>query len=137
MPLLSFTEAARLAGVDVSTIHRRVKRGDLSAVRHPNGKRAVELAELLRVYPDLAVASGMHPGVPGHANEHAALHATSDTVALLERELAAAREREARLLAMLEQEQRTRRELEQRLLPPPRRSMWDHLEEWLERLKRR
>ncbi len=131
MPQLSFTEAARLAGVDASTLHRKVKRGELSAVTQANGRRVIDLAELLRLYPDLAtdsgMPSGMPPGMPGHARDDASLQALADKAALLDRELQAARERESRLLALLEQEQAARRALEQHLLPGPRRG-------WLARL---
>lgn len=141
MPILAFAEAARLAGVDPSTIHRRVKRGEISASRQPNGKRGIELVELLRVYPDLAGEPGMQSGgqggAPGHAMDDAVVHAMAGKVELLERELAAAKDREGRLLALLETEQAARLALEQRLLPGPRRSLLDRLADALGRFRGR
>lgn len=129
MPQLSFAEAARLAGVDNSTVHRYVRRGLLSAVRLPNGRRAIELSELVRVFPDIAAG----PGTPQQGAEQTAAPASPATVELLQRELAAAREREQRLLTMLEQEQAARRELELRLLPAPRVGLLDRLAGWFRR----
>lgn len=57
MPVLSFTAAARLAGVDRQTIRRAVQSGKLSATSTPDGKKGIELSELLRVWPD-ATAQG-------------------------------------------------------------------------------
>lgn len=125
MPNLSFAEAARLAGVDAATISRKVRRGEISVTRLPNGRRVIDLAELLRVYPDASAGPDMQASASGQA--------TDATVELLRRELESAREEKRRLLDMLEAEQRARRDLEQRLLPGPRRGLVD----WLVGLFRR
>jgi hypothetical protein len=51
MPILTYAEAARRAGVDPSTIRRKVDRGQLAASARPDGTRGVELSELARLYP--------------------------------------------------------------------------------------
>lgn len=49
--LLKFAEAARAAKVDPATISRAVKTGILSVSIDSQGKRRIDFAELLRVYP--------------------------------------------------------------------------------------
>ena len=51
MPAISFTEAAKLAGVNPSTIHRAVKNGRLSARTMDNGRKAIDPSELERAFP--------------------------------------------------------------------------------------
>lgn len=51
IPVISFTEAAKLAGVNPSTIHRAVKNGRLSARTLDNGRKAIDPSELERVFP--------------------------------------------------------------------------------------
>lgn len=49
--LLKFAEAARAARVDPSAISRAVKTGIISVTLDSQGKRRIDFAELLRVYP--------------------------------------------------------------------------------------
>lgn len=49
--LLKFADAARAARVDPATISRAVKTGILSVTMDNNGKRRIDFAELIRVYP--------------------------------------------------------------------------------------
>lgn len=62
---LSAAEAARLTGVDKSTITRAVKDGKLSALKDENGRLSIEPAELFRVFPKAPEpdAASMHQTV--------------------------------------------------------------------------
>ncbi len=53
MAMVSKAEAARIAGVSRTTIHRYVKQGKISAVSGD-----IETAELMRVFGDLSLDSG-------------------------------------------------------------------------------
>ena len=50
--LLKFADAARAARVDPATISRAVKTGILSVSLDNHGKRRIDFAELIRVYPN-------------------------------------------------------------------------------------
>ena len=72
MALLSISAAARAAGVDRATIHRALKSGRLSATVDDTGARAIDTAELHRVFPlratgePVTVAAPAGPGVLEH-----------------------------------------------------------------------
>ena len=51
---VTVTEASRRAGVDRSTIHRKVKNGTISVEVGPDGRKRIDLSELQRVYPGAA-----------------------------------------------------------------------------------
>ncbi len=51
---ISAAEAAKLTGVDKSTITRAVKDGKLSAYKDENGRLSIEPAELFRVFPHVS-----------------------------------------------------------------------------------
>ena len=50
MAMLCLSEAARLVGRDVSTLHRAMAKGRLSYTKDANGKRCLDPAELERVF---------------------------------------------------------------------------------------
>ena len=50
MALLSVSEAAKLVGKSVKTIYRHIESGKLSCVIDDNGRKVVDMAELVRVY---------------------------------------------------------------------------------------
>jgi len=142
MSLLSIAEAARLAGVDRATLYRYLKSGRLSMTRSEKSKPAIDMAELLRVFPQAGESS--QPVTP--ATESAA----ASTVAVLQQKLEAA-QRESALLqqqntllqqqvsAATDREQWLRQRLEgleQRLLPPPKKPVLDRLAEALAKWRR-
>lgn len=92
--LLSLSEAARRAGVDRSTIYRKLKQGALSATIGPDNARKIELAELLRLYPgaDTETTDRTPRGKPERTTGEKAAEINS-----LQRELNAAREQVADL----------------------------------------
>ena len=53
MVLVTLSEAARLAGVSRQTIYRKALSGELSTVRQADGSKAIDPAELSRVFGQL------------------------------------------------------------------------------------
>ena len=53
MSKVSISEAARLTGKPRSTIHRHIKKGKLSVQKKREGKSAIDVVELERVYGEL------------------------------------------------------------------------------------
>jgi hypothetical protein len=76
--MLSITEAAKLADVNPSTIHRALNSGRLSSVDMKNGRKGVDPAELARVY-DISLP----PNVEGDATQDAAQDDKSALIAEL------------------------------------------------------
>lgn len=48
---LSISEAARRAGINRTTLHRRIGKGDISKEIGDDGKPVIDLSELARLYP--------------------------------------------------------------------------------------
>lgn len=128
MSLLSISEAAHVAGVSRRTIQRSIQSGRLSAATTATGERAIDTAELLRVFgtlrhaPSDMSASMSQADAPNVASDAA----TQALVDVLREQLRKAEEREqqaqqekTRLLSLLEAEQQARRDLETKLLPAP------------------
>jgi excisionase family DNA binding protein len=122
MSLLTVSEAARVAGVSRRTIQRSIQSGRLSAATTATGERAIDTAELLRVFGPLRHAPSDTPA--SMSQPVATNDAPDDTmtmlVEVLRDQLQQAQQEKARLLAMLEAEQQARRDLETKLLPAPR-----------------
>lgn len=53
---LSISEAARRAGVNRTTLHRRIEKGELSKEIGDDGKPVIDLSELARLYPAVVKA---------------------------------------------------------------------------------
>ena len=53
MPILTFSQAARVIYASRSTIYRYVKKGKISVLQLPNGKRGIDITELERVFGPL------------------------------------------------------------------------------------
>jgi hypothetical protein len=135
MPVIGFSEAARLAQVARSTIQRKVKRGELSAIRRPDGAYGIEVAELERVFGTLQTVAPLDDPSrqPLGRSAPPPTEADSQRVAglerqleRLERELDTAHQREAWLRGQVEA-------LQQRLLPAPRRGLLARLTQALAR----
>lgn len=132
MSLLSITEAAHAAGVSRRTIQRSIQSGRLSAATTATGERAIDTAELLRVFGPLRHAPS---DMPASMSQPVATNdAPDDTltmlVEVLQDQLQQAQQEKARLLAMLEAEQQARRELETKLLPAPRPAQTGKVRAW-------
>ena len=132
MSLLSITEAAHAAGVSRRTIQRSIQSGRLSAATTATGERAIDTAELLRVFGPLRHAPSDTPA--SMSRPVATNDAPDDTltmlVEVLRDQLQQAQQEKARLLAMLEAEQQARRELETKLLPAPRPAQTGKVRAW-------
>lgn len=134
MFLLSVTEAAHVAGVSRRTIQRSIQSGRLSTATTATGERAIDTAELLRVFGPLRQAPS---DTPAPMSQPVATNDAPDTVTetlieVLREQLQQAQQEKARLLAMLEVEQQARRELETKLLPaPPKPAPSSHRRVWL------
>lgn len=64
MPLFTVADAAKRAGVERTTLYRKLKKGELSAQSDASGNKFIEASELLRVYPDADVSEGFTTGFP-------------------------------------------------------------------------
>jgi hypothetical protein len=79
---LPLSTAARLAGVDKSTLRRAVKAGKLSAVRDEHGVWRIEACEVGRLYP-LAAPGEQRPAADPEALPHHAPPAPAAVDALV------------------------------------------------------
>jgi hypothetical protein len=68
--MLHVGQAAALAGVSRSTMHRALKRGRISYTTNPKGERLVDPAEVARAFPDTVRT------VPRHASWNAETQAS-------------------------------------------------------------
>ena len=113
MPILTVTEGARVSGISRPTLYRRIKSGELSTVKQPDGTKGIDSAELLRVFgtlqpvTDQAVKNGhsetdevLHERIKGLERESELLQREN---ALLRTQLANAENEKTRLLGLLEQ----------------------------------
>ena len=113
MPILTITDAAKAAGISRPTLYRRIKSGQLSTVRQPNGTKGIDSAELLRVFgtlrtiTDHIVSNGhqetdkvLHERIKGLTRESELLLRENE---LLRTQLANAENEKDRLLELLEQ----------------------------------
>lgn len=125
MALLSISAAARATGKDRTTLHRKLKTGELSATAGPNGAKLIDTSELVRVFGPLHATGDATPAATGSAPQAAPQAPTAPDstaaalVELLRGQLVQSADRERWLREQLEAEQHARRELETRLLPPP------------------
>jgi hypothetical protein len=98
MAAVGIAEAARMAGVAQSTLHRAMRAGRLAFTKDEVGLRRIDVAELERVYGKLGEVNGALPHIEvrtdarkiTHSGEIDALHALLD-----ERERTIARQDEA------------------------------------------
>jgi hypothetical protein len=120
--LLSISEAARTVGRSRGTIHRYLKKGNLSSTSDDTGNIKIDTSELLRVFGELKTNGTAHtapPSVPFEQQGTAYIEILKEQLKTAQEREKAALERENKLINMLEQEQLTRRELEQKILALP------------------
>lgn len=60
MSEVNISEAARISGKDRKTLYRHMNLGVLTFKEKPSGGRVIDLAELMRVYPDTIVPGEFH-----------------------------------------------------------------------------
>ncbi len=116
MTYLSIAQAAKQAGVDRTTITRKIKAGQISVVKLANDQRGIDPAELERVYPSerprAQARTATTPQPPPVQDSTVFVQQLQEHVRFLGRLLTQAQEREERLLRILEG----------RLLPPPKKA---------------
>ena len=114
--LVTITEAARLAGVSRQTLYKKLGNGTLSASVDRHGDRAIDTSELLRVFGelkdkqpltrpvDVSTSTILH-GVDDKDGQdgHGLIAALRDQIAILQAQVADARQRETDLMDMLKQ----------------------------------
>ena len=126
MPILSISEAARLAGIDRRTLQRQIARGTVSMTAAPGESRGIELSELLRVYPAAAMRSGVDVTMPQAAARQSEAAPPATELRHAQDKIAALEDKIADIIAQLEAAQRRELwlqsqidQIQQRLLPPP------------------
>lgn len=118
MPAMSFSEAAKAANVNPSTIHRAVKKGKLSAKILHNGNRVIDPAELSRVYPSERPRNGVQQSMPDNAMMQDLLDARQLHATALQRQIDLLQSEVVDLRRRLDDSEQERR-LTTRLLSPP------------------
>ena len=83
MSIVTINEASNLVGKSIKTIYRHIDNGKLSCVIDDNGRKMVDISELVRVYGlDLTLAKNDNGvSVSGHGNE------VESDIVLLEKEI--------------------------------------------------
>ncbi|HMQ12560.1 MAG TPA: hypothetical protein PKD21_03840, partial [Candidatus Competibacter phosphatis] len=129
MPTFNISAAARAVGTSRASIQRAIKSGRLSATTNEQGKRVIDLSELLRVFGPLKqgeqASTDASMDVEQRDTPSIAVHEQGLVDALREHlddareQLRLAQEEKRHLLSMLEVEQAARRDLETKLLPAP------------------
>lgn len=108
MPTISFSEAARIAGVNPSTIHRAVKKGRLSAKMLDNGQKVIDPSELQRVFPSERPRKSTHGAMPLHAI-NTVLAAKNEAIELLHAQIRNLSEERIDLRKRLDESEKERR----------------------------
>ena len=87
MPKFSISDAAKRAGVERTTLYRKIDKGELSAEIDAHGTKVIDASELLRVYPDASVIDNRTTGMQQMRTVETQQNATADaTMAVLLRE---------------------------------------------------
>ncbi len=113
MPIFTITEAAKAVGISRPTLYRRIKSGQLSTVRKPDGARGIDSSELVRVFGELQtdtdravksehreIEAVLRERIQGLTREGELLLRENE---LLRTQLASAENEKDRLLGLLEQ----------------------------------
>lgn len=102
MPRFPVAEAARRAGVERTTLYRKLQKGELSVTTDGAGGKLIDAAELLRLYPDADVLTPIDELI----NSPEQQHASEADAPVLRQELALRERRVAELERQLEQVRR-------------------------------
>lgn len=87
MAIFPVSEAAKRAGVERTTLYRKLKKGDISAHSDPSGNKFIEASELLRVYPEADLAEGFATEGQQLQSSGFQQRATASENSLLQREI--------------------------------------------------
>jgi len=105
MSKVNVSEASRLTGKSRTTLYKLMDSGQLSHTGEASGGRVLDTEELLRVFGSIGHAWTPQDTQPGQQITPNRTPVDTDLVAMLKGQLAAAQEREQRLLALLESAQ--------------------------------
>ena len=98
---LSISEAARRAGVDRQVVYRKIKSGAISKGTGEDGKPAVDLSELARIWPHVIEKSVTDKNINSNSLLQLEVRHLRERLAATEKLLEAADRREERLTALL------------------------------------
>lgn len=101
MPQFGVAEAAKRAGVERTTLYRKLQKGEISATQDSAGTKLIDASELLRVYPDADVLTPLPDVTPPHEATEATLAVALEPV--LQQELQLREQRIKDLERQLEQ----------------------------------
>ena len=115
MARVRISEAARLAGVSKSTMHRALRAGRVSFETDERGERWIDPAEVARAYSGTARAG------PRQDQRHAVTRPEDRLVEQLLRQIEDLQQQRDKLMAQCDRLMALVEQREQRLLPAPRR----------------
>ena len=107
MAIFPVAEAAKRAGVERTTLYRKLKKGEISAHLDPSGNKFIEASELLRVYPKADLSDGAATEVQQWQASGFQQRATDNESKLLQRELEV---RDEKISALEKERDRERRD---------------------------
>lgn len=89
---MNITQASRIAGVDRTTIQRKVRQGLISSTLDAQGRPKIALSELLRLYPDIQqdnieVSRSKPQSNTEVSHSDALVHALKDQITLLQQQV--------------------------------------------------
>jgi excisionase family DNA binding protein len=107
MAIFPVAEAAKRAGVERTTLYRKLKKGEISAHSDSSGNKFIEASELLRVYPKADLAAGFATADQQLQASGLQQRATVNENSLLQREI---KVRDERVSALEQERERERRD---------------------------
>ena len=107
MPLFPVADAARRAGVERTTLYRKLKKGQISGQSDASGNKYIEASELLRVYPDADVSESFATMDQQLQERGIQQRATVNDNRLLQREIEV---RDEKIRALEQERERERRD---------------------------
>ena len=107
MAIFPVSEAAKRAGVERTTLYRKLKKGDISAHSDPSGNKFIEASELLRVYPEADLAEEFATDGQQLQASGFQQRATANENSLLQREIEV---RDEKISALERERERERRD---------------------------
>lgn len=105
MSKVNVSEASKLTGKSRTTLYKLMGSGQLSHTVEASGGRVLDTEELLRVFGSIGHTGTPRDTPPGQQTTPHRTPVDTDLVAILKGQLAAAQEREQRLMALLESAQ--------------------------------
>lgn len=115
MTKIPVATAAKMAGVQRSTLYRKRDKGGISFDKDENGNNIIDASELLRVYPNAKVESDKTQHVQQSQKQHMLHDATDNKNKLLQQELVFLREKLADKEKQLDEAKEREQDLSKKL----------------------